>query len=147
MWTELGFKQEMLADQRRMYILRAVRGLGIDSAMLAGDFVRFLLWEGRHELPNRLDVCFFDPAVVQKDWEYSMEKRLNEAFPLIRWNIQNEARYHEALHGIPESMKGAMMLWPETIPSVGIRLLKNDDLEWISPYPWDLIVQTPALAG
>ena len=89
----------------------------------------------KFDFETDIDVIFFDPTVSYEE-TLQIEKRLREAYPLYSWEVKNQVYMH--IHSPNTkpytSSQDAMSKYPETCTALGLRLLKNDDLELFIAY-------------
>ena len=127
-------------DQHLMTIVKIIRELNLQDSWLAAGSVRNFIWNhlsGREkfDFETDIDVIFFDPTVSYEE-TLQIEKRLREAYPLYSWEVKNQVYMH--IHSPNTkpytSSQDAMSKYPETCTALGLRLLKNDDLELFTAY-------------
>ncbi|MFW3371463.1 nucleotidyltransferase family protein [Aliarcobacter butzleri] len=119
--------------------LEEIRSINNDL-YLTGGVIRSLVWDVLHSYKSRtpiyeVDIIYFNKSILEKNIDYSYEKKLSEKFPNINWSVKNQARMHTRNNDEPyESLFDSLSKCPETCTSIAIKLNKNDEIEIISPY-------------
>jgi hypothetical protein len=140
-WTNEALLQQRLnaileASSSRIEVLRAVREERPD-AVIAGGFIRDPVWDtlSGFKVPTEsgdVDVLYFDIA-SDRDAEADLTARLRVRAPNINWQVRNQARVQNGSPGAPMCLVQALQEAPETVSSIGVRLLGNDCLEVLAP--------------
>ncbi|MBL4787595.1 MAG: nucleotidyltransferase family protein [Kordiimonadaceae bacterium] len=144
------------ADPIALEQLHQVRSAGPAAAFIAAGFVRNRVWDRLYqpapEAPeNDVDVVYFCSDSSMPDQDFAYEAALKKLAPGVEWQVRNQARMH-SFGGYPpfSSIKEALMHWPETATSVGVRLLVDGSMEFIAPFGFDDLMShnlriTPAM--
>jgi hypothetical protein len=131
------------SDDRRMQVLRAVRGLGLPDCWVAAGFVRNRVWDHAHgralsPLPRDIDVIWFDPSTCDARRDADLEAVLRARDGTLAWSVKNQARMHARNGDSPyRSAVDAMRYWPETATAVGVRLGARGEIEVAAPLGLD----------
>ena len=131
------------SDDRRMQVLRIVRGLGLPDCWVAAGFVRNRVWDHAHgrassPLPRDIDVIWFDPSACDARRDAGLETALRDRDGTLAWSVKNQARMHARNGDGPyRSAADAMRYWPETATAVGVRLGARGDIEVAAPLGLD----------
>lgn len=128
------------ADPMRMACLRAARELALPDWALGAGFVRNLIWDHLHQktVPtplNDIDLIYLDQG--DPDWlaEAAHEAWLAARLPGQCWEVRNQARMHHRQQVPPfASSLEALSHWVEIPTCIGVRLLANDEFEWLAPH-------------
>jgi hypothetical protein len=127
------------SDDRRMQVLRIVRGLGLPDCWVAAGFVRNCVWDHAHgrapsPLPGDIDVIWFDASTCDARRDAAMETALRDRDGTLAWSVKNQARMHARNGDGPyRSAVDAMRYWPETATAVGVRLGAQEEIEVAAP--------------
>ncbi|MNX33318.1 hypothetical protein D3C86_635430 [compost metagenome] len=128
------------ADPLRMACLRTARELALPDWALGAGFVRNLIWDHLHQKAeptplNDIDLIYLDPSDPEGVDEREHEAWLAERLPGQRWEVRNQARMHVRQRVAPfTSSLEALSHWVEVPTCIGVRLLANDEFEWLAPH-------------
>ncbi|MCE9945906.1 nucleotidyltransferase family protein [Aeromonas rivipollensis] len=128
------------ADPLRMACLWAARELALPDWALGAGFVRNLTWDHLHQKAeptplNDIDLIYLDPGDPEGADEREHEAWLAERLPGQRWEVRNQARMHVRQQVPPfASSLEALSHWVEVPTCIGVRLLANDEFEWLAPH-------------
>ena len=128
------------ADPLRMACLRTARELALPDWALGAGFVRNLIWDHLHQKAeptplNDIDLIYMDPSDPEGADEREYETRLRIRLPDQRWEVRNQARMHVRQQVPPfASSLEALSHWVEVPTCIGVRLLANDEFEWLAPH-------------
>ncbi|MFB9137643.1 nucleotidyltransferase family protein [Vibrio olivae] len=138
------FQQQQLValwlsqDVERMALLTSVKSLELPQGMIAAGVIRNMVWDKLHGLSstpfNDVDVIYFDPNAKAED-DMALEQQLKAQQPTIDWQVRNQARMHLRNGDRPyTSCQDAMSFWPEQETAVGARLNPHGEIEVISGF-------------
>lgn len=136
----------LLADARRLALLRAAAALALPDCWIAAGFVRNAVWDhlaGRAPAPpdTDIDVIWFDrPAAgpAHPGLDLALAQRLRALEPAADWSVKHQGRMHRRNGDPPYAdATDAMRHWPETATATGVRLGPSGDLEIAAPYGLD----------
>ena len=128
------------ADPLRMACLWAARELALPDWALGAGFVRNLIWDHLHQKAeptplNDIDLIYLDPGDPEGADEREYETRLAVRVPGQHWEVRNQARMHVRQRVAPfASSLEALSHWVEVPTCIGVRLLANDEFEWLAPH-------------
>ncbi|MFM5093346.1 nucleotidyltransferase family protein [Aeromonas rivipollensis] len=128
------------ADPLRMACLRAARELALPDWALGAGFVRNLIWDHLHNKAeptplNDIDLIYLDPGDPEGADEREYETRLAVRVPGQHWEVRNQARMHVRQQVPPfASSLEALSHWVEVPTCIGVRLLANDEFQWLAPH-------------
>ena len=128
------------ADPLRMACLWAARELALPDWALGAGFVRNLIWDHLHQKAeptplNDIDLIYMDPSDPEGVDEREHEAWLRIRLPDQRWEVRNQARMHSRQQVPPfASSLEALSHWVEVPTCIGVRLLANDEFEWLAPH-------------
>lgn len=128
------------ADSTRMACLRAARELALPDWALGAGFIRNLIWDHLHHKSeptplNDIDLIYLDAGDPQGLAEADHEAWLRPLLPAQRWEVRNQARMHLRQKVPPfVSSLEALSHWVEIPTCIGVRLLADDEFEWLAPY-------------
>ena len=128
------------ADPLRMASLWAARELALPDWALGAGFVRNLIWDHLHQKAeptplNDIDLIYLDPGDPEGADEREYETRLAVRVPGQHWEVRNQARMHSRQQVPPfASSLEALSHWVEVPTCIGVRLLANDEFEWLAPH-------------
>ncbi len=151
--VEARLVEIVMASDRRMAVLRAVRSLSLPDAYLAAGFVRNAVWSAL--FPSGIEVaCDVDVVYFSADSrdEKALERRLAREVPGELYSVTNQAEMAAVNGHEPyRSTAHAMSHWPETATAVGVRLVADDRIEVLAPYGLEdlfagIVRPTPAFA-
>ena len=130
------------SDPLRWELLGHVRSLELPDCWIAAGCLRNLVWDQLHGrpvgLPTDVDVIWFDPDARNEEAERTIESRLADVAPGVRWEVANQARMHLGNGDAPyTSSLDAMRYWPETATAVAARRTIDDRCEVIAPFGLD----------
>ena len=132
----------LLADAKRMAILRAVANLNLPDCYVAAGFLRNLVWDNLHESTgtplNDVDVIFFENALTIS--EEQQKQQLATQMPEYDFDVKNQARMHlKHDHQPYKNSRDAMSYWVELETAVGVRLNKQGDFDYAAPFELALL--------
>ena len=128
------------ADPLRMACLRTARELALPDWALGAGFVRNLIWDHLHHKAeptplNDIDPIYLDPGDPEGAGEREYEAWLRIRLPDQRWEVRNQARMHVRQQVPPfASSLAALSHWVEVPTCIGVRLLANDEFQWLAPH-------------
>ena len=128
------------ADPLRMACLWAARELALPDWALGAGFVRNLIWDHLHQKAeptplNDIDLIYLDPSDPEGTGEREYEAWLRIRLPDQRWEVRNQARMHVRQQVPPfASSLEALSHWVEVPTCIGVRLLANDEFQWLAPH-------------
>ena len=128
------------ADPLRMACLWAARELALPDWALGAGFVRNLIWDHLHQKAeptplNDIDLIYLDPSDPEGVDEREHEAWLRIRLPDQRWEVRNQARMHVRQQVPPfASSLEALSHWVEVPTCIGVRLLANDEFQWLAPH-------------
>ncbi|MGY3975879.1 nucleotidyltransferase family protein [Aeromonas mytilicola] len=128
------------ADPLRMACLWAARELALPDWALGAGFVRNLIWDHLHQKAeptplNDIDLIYMDPSDPEGVDEREHEAWLRIRLPDQRWEVRNQARMHVRQQVPPfASSLEALSHWVEVPTCIGVRLLANDEFQWLAPH-------------
>ena len=128
------------ADPLRMACLWAARELALPDWALGAGFVRNLIWDHLHHKTeptplNDIDLIYLDPGDPEGADEREHEAWLAVRVPGQHWEVRNQARMHVRQQVAPfTSSLEALSHWVEVPTCIGVRLLANDEFEWLAPH-------------
>ena len=130
-----------------MRVLRCIRSEQVPDAWTGAGALRDLVWGElygtgfRPDDVHDVDVAFFDPGDLSRDYDDLMTGRLRARCADVPWQARNQAAVHTwyagKFGGDPPapltSIADAVGTWPETATAVAVRLGKEDALEVCAP--------------
>lgn len=128
-----------------MGLLEAVRDCDPPDWLLGGGVLRNLVWNRLHGYPDDahlkdVDVAYFDPEYLSREKDEAVETVLAARSPGVAWDAKNQAAVHlwyERRFGfaVPPLRSAAhgVATYPETATSVGVHLMRHDDLRVHAP--------------
>jgi len=126
------------ANEWFMGLLTAVRTCDPPDWYIGTGAIRTIVWDYLHGA--HVDVGFFDPHDLRPARDAAMEAELHALRPDVPWEAKNQAAVHlwyERVFGYPvaplTSCVDAIGTFPETVTSIGVRLLDNQCLELAAP--------------
>lgn len=128
------------ADPLRMACLRTARELALPDWALGAGFVRNLIWDHLHHKAeptplNDIDLIYLDPSDPEGAGEREYEDWLAVRVPGQHWEVRNQARMHVRQQVPPfASSLEALSHWVEVPTCIGVRLLANDEFQWLAPH-------------
>jgi hypothetical protein len=134
-------------------VLTAVRDCAPPDWYVGGGVVRNVVWDHLHgytrpTLLNDVDVAFYDPHDLSPERDRAVQDQLCDRLPSVPWEATNQAAVHlwyeEAFgYAVPplRSTEEGIGTWPETVTSMGVRLLWNDQLLISAPCGLDDLFQ------
>ena len=128
------------ADPLRMACLWAARELALPDWALGAGFVRNLIWDHLHQKAeptplNDIDLIYLDPGDPEGADEREHETWLAARVPGQHWEVRNQARMHSRQQVPPfASSLEALSHWVEVPTCIGVRLLANDEFQWLAPH-------------
>ena len=129
-----------------MKLLRTVRDCNLPDWFVGAGVIRSLIWDNLHGYlkPTQIkdvDVVHFNASDLSQKHDQEILKRLRDKLPDVPWEVTNQAAVHlwfEEYFGysvLPlESIEEAVSTWPETVTSIGVRLLSNEELYICAPF-------------
>lgn len=126
----------MQSDHPRMNLLFTVSALDLPDCYIAAGFIRNMVWDYLHGFSctplSDVDVIYFSQAVVN---EQVILARLSKAHPDINWQVKNQAYMHIRNGDQPYlNSVHAMEYWPEIETAIGVRLSRQGELVFVSPF-------------
>ena len=86
-------------------------------------------------LPADIDVIYYDAGDLSKEREAGYEAALDRLMPGLPWQVRNQARMHSRQQVPPfASSLEALSHWVEVPTCIGVRLLANDEFQWLAPH-------------
>jgi hypothetical protein len=130
-----------------MRVLECVRDEQLPDAWTGAGALRDLVWGELYGAGFRpaevhdVDVAFFEPGDLSRDYDDLMTARLRARCADVPWQARNQAAVHTwyaaKFGGDPPapltSIADAIGTWPETATAVVVRLGKEDALEVCAP--------------
>jgi uncharacterized protein len=132
------------ANEEFMRILHVVAAVNPPHWAVGAGVVRDIVWDHLHgyAVPTRhrdVDVAFFDPTDLYREYDRRVTSELERRLPDIVWDAKNQAAVHtwyEARFGTAvdplTSVEDAVGTWPETASAVAVRL-RDDELQVVAP--------------
>jgi uncharacterized protein len=131
-----------------MRVLACVRDENIRDAWVGAGVVRDLIWGelyGSGFQPadvHDVDVPFFDPADLAREYDDRVTRRLTARCPAVPWQARNQAAVHTWYAckfggDAPEpltSIEDAIRTWPETATAIAVRLADDGAIEICAPF-------------
>ncbi|MBL4639097.1 MAG: nucleotidyltransferase family protein [Kordiimonadaceae bacterium] len=130
-------------DARALQQLKLVADIGPKASFIAAGFVRNRVWDALYDpkpvaAEADVDVVYFCQNDVSPECDYAYEADLEAADPNTDWQVRNQARMHDfGGHEPFVSLDNALMYWPETATSVGVRLHETRENEFVAPFGFD----------
>lgn len=130
------------SDPVRMRILRMVKAQELPDCWVAAGLVRSAIWNELHQrhtsnLPEDVDVIWFDRARVTAAVDADHEAALRSIDSTVNWSVKNQARMHLRNADLPyTSATDAMTYWPETATAIAVRLT-DAGIEVAAPFGLD----------
>jgi hypothetical protein len=143
---EQKLKQLIYSNTWFMAILRTARECNLPDWFVGAGVIRNLAWDFLHGYRQPtpvadVDVAFFDPNDLSRDWDQEVQQELHRRLPQVPWEATNQAAVHlwyAQVFGLAadplSSSEEAIGTWPETATSVGVRLQSNNDLFIVAPF-------------
>jgi hypothetical protein len=132
-----------------MGVLAAVRACDPPDWYVGGGAVRTIVWDYLHgyAVPTPLadvDVAYFHPRDLSPARDEAVENALRAVLPGVPWQAKNQAAVHlwyervfgHAVTPLTSSLD-AIGTFPETVTSIGVRLLPDGRLIVVAPYGLD----------
>lgn len=122
-----------------MHAVDCVAALRLSDAAVAAGFVRNLVWDALHELPeptplNDVDVVYFD-ATEDEGRQHRAERQLHAAMTELNWQVRNQAIMHRRNGDRPyRNTLDAMRFWPEQETAVGVRRASDGGLDVVAAF-------------
>ncbi len=135
---EAVLRAVILKSETIMQLLETIR-MADDRLYLGGGVVRNAVWDYLHAYPSitapeDVDVIYFDPKNTDKVHDESIERKLRDTVPNVRWSVKNQARMHIVNKEVAySSLEDAVSKWPETATAMVIRKSQGGALEVIAP--------------
>ena len=132
-----------------MTVLKVVRDCNPPDWFVGGGIIRNIVWDYLHGYTNPtpvndVDVAFFDGKDLGPECDRAIQDQLLGRLPDVPWEATNQASVHlwyEKVFGYPvtplKSSEDAIASWPETVTSIGVRLLPNDKFIVVAPFGLD----------
>lgn len=128
------------SDEWMMGVLKAAQTLQLPDWWICAGFVRSKVWDVQHGLSERtpindVDVIYYDPTKVEKNYEKHLEMELKVIHPDIPWSVKNQARMHH-INSLPpyESASDGIAHFPETVTALGVRLTGDGSVDLTAPH-------------
>jgi hypothetical protein len=124
--TEDEIAELVSSDDGMMDVLGVAATLALPNWLIGAGFLRNKVWDHLHgrrgpSSARDIDLAYFDPS-EQHD-EKSLEARLAELRPSLKWDVKNQATVHHWNGERPcGSVIEALSRWPETATAVGVTL-------------------------
>lgn len=122
------------SDDKMMEIIHTASTFGLPDWWICAGFVRSKIWDTLHGFKKRtntpdVDVIFFDPTILDEEYEKALEKKLTALLPGIPWSVKNQARMH-FVNRIPpySSSEDAISKFPETATALGVKVDRENQL-------------------
>jgi hypothetical protein len=143
------FQKIIFANDWLMDVLRTVRICDPPDWYVGGGVIRNIVWDYLHQYQfqtpvNDIDVAFFDSKNLRPERDRGILNQLRSLRPNQPWEATNQAAVHrwfESYFGYPvsplKSTEEAIASWPETVTSIGVRLLDDDSLKIEAPFGFD----------
>ncbi|MBV1900237.1 MAG: nucleotidyltransferase family protein [Kordiimonadaceae bacterium] len=131
------------ADAHAVQQLALVTRLCPANSFIAAGFVRNRVWDALYESKPEapvadVDVVFYCTEDDRPERDYALEAALKQHDPSTNWQVRNQARMHKARGRDPfTSLEDALMHWPETATSIGVRLDGAGKMHSIAPFGFD----------
>jgi hypothetical protein len=136
------------ASEWFMRVLRCIRDEQVPDAWTGAGALRDLVWGELHGTGFRpdevhdVDVAFFDPDDLSRDYDDLVTARLRAGRAEVPWQARNQAAVHtwyaDRFGGDPPapltSIADAVGTWPETATAVAVRLGNDGALEVCAPF-------------
>jgi hypothetical protein len=128
-----------------MDALKALRSLKLEQAFIAAGFLRNLVWDHLHNITiptplNDVDVIYFNTQTNGHEYNRELTSRLEHIYPCGKWQVKNQALMHKYNGDSPYTgVVDAMSHWPEKETAVAVRLMANDQLEFVTAFSIDLL--------
>jgi hypothetical protein len=130
-----------------MRVLATVHEVDLPDAWVGAGAIRDLVWGqlyGAGFEPGDVrdvDVAFFEPGDVRAAVDEQATRRLDRAWPQVRWEARNQAAVHtwyaRKFGGDPvgplPTIADAVATWPETATAVAVRLNRSGGIEVCAP--------------
>lgn len=124
-------------------ILEIVRELDLKDSWLCAGTIRNFIWNQYHfDKTTDVDIVFFDEGIsYEKTLE--IENHLHYMYPEYKWELKNQVFMHiHSPNSLPyQSSKDAIEKFPERCTAVGVRLLKEGNMELFAPFGMEDIYQ------
>lgn len=126
-------------DETMMEMIQAASTLDLPDWWVCAGFVRSKIWDTLHGFDERtltpdVDVIYFDPEIIDEEYEKTLENKLRILMPDVPWSVKNQARMH-VVNQIPPytSSEDAISKFPETATALGVKLDKEKRLVLAAP--------------
>jgi uncharacterized protein len=136
-----------------MAVLRTVYDCALPDWFVGGGIIRNITWDFLHGY-NRptpvadVDVAFYDSTDLRRERDQAVQQQLCNHSSDVPWEATNQAAVHlwyEQVFGYAvaplRSSEEAIRTWPETVTSIGVRLLANEALVIVAPFGLDDLFQ------
>ncbi|MCG9647715.1 nucleotidyltransferase family protein [Vibrio brasiliensis] len=134
-------------DTLRVSALQCAAKLDLPDWYLAAGFVRNLVWDQLHALPeptplNDVDMIYFDPSEKDDEIYLTYEQQLTKMMPELNWQVRNQAKMHlrNGDRAYTSSLD-AMSYWPEKETAVGIRLNQGQDYQCVAAFGYQSLFE------
>ncbi|MES2780109.1 MAG: nucleotidyltransferase family protein [Bacteroidota bacterium] len=129
-------------NEKMMSALALVKELGLPDCWIGAGFIRNSVWDYLHykqsdHSVDDVDVIFFDAENTSIVYENQLELALRQINPSLKWSVKNQERMRVKYNLNYVSSIEAISYWPETATCIAARLNISDQLEIISPYGID----------
>ena len=140
------FQRIIFSNDWFMQVLRTVRTCNPPDWYVGAGVIRNIVWDYLHlhsyQTPLKdIDVAFFDANELRPDRDQEVQNQLKAIQQNVLWEATNQASVHlwfENYFGYPvsqlKSNEKAVATWPETVTSIGVRLLGDDSLKIEAPF-------------
>lgn len=135
----------VLNNSPLMQALRAANQIGLASWAIGAGAIRSLVWDHLHGFttPTAVadwDFIYFDPPSSSTWNELSIQKRLRQDCPGLKWDVVNQATVHLWLskqNGVTVSpftcLEEGIASWPETATCVAASINQAGEVAIIAP--------------
>ncbi len=132
-------KRLFIQDLARMRLLKLVATLNLPDAWVAAGFVRNMVWDDLHNMPNQslndVDVIFFAPTDVDDHCAQAATRALRMLAPEVNWQVKNQAFMHIRNQDLPyKNCADAMSYWPEKETAVAVCVSGSGELMVNAPF-------------
>jgi hypothetical protein len=143
------FQKIIYSNDWFMEVLRTVRKCNPPNWYVGAGVIRNIVWDHFHSYKYQtpvkdIDVAFFDENDLSQERDQNIQNQLQAIQPEILWEATNQASVHlwfENYFGYPvnplKSCEDAIATWPETVTSIGVRLLDDDSLKIEAPFGFE----------
>lgn len=107
---------------------------------IGAGFLRNAIWDHLHNKMtmtplNDVDLVYFDGSHISAQFEEETARQLKALCPWVDWEVKNQARMHSRHNHQPyRSTTEGISYWVEVPTCVGVKLTKDDQLEFTAPF-------------